>query len=170
MRRHRGAVATVAFMLAGACGDSSTGPEVPPLALLPLVLPAHIGVHAAVVPDSTGVATVWLVLTNPSASTDSIVYGVCAAAALLYPEGSEQAVWQSAPPPGPTACAPDYAVLLVLPPSATRSILAGRLSASGLIGQPPAGRYVAAAAFRDGTAIRLLRAGPVVCTALGCAA
>jgi hypothetical protein len=158
--------------VAAACGcrEASTAPHVPPLALLPLALPTHVAVDATVAADSDGVAAVWLVLTNQSTRTDTVTYGACPAAALLYIDAAGQAAWQSAPPPGSAECAPDYLVLLVLPPSATRAIRAGRLAASGPIGQPAPGHYLAAAAYHDGTTLHLVWAGPVVCTLAGCAA
>jgi len=170
VRQLWGAAALLALELAGACGDAGTGPVVPPVALLPFRVPPHVAMSAVVASDSLGVAEVWLVLTNPSAATDTILYFVCAAAGLLYPEGSRHSTWQSSPPPSPAACGADVVFRLVLPPYATRAMLAGRLAGSGLIPQPPPGRYVAAAVFNDGTAVRLIRAGRVVCTAAGCAA
>ena len=170
MRPLWGAAALLALELAGACGDAGTGPVVPPVALLAIRMPPHVAVSAVVAPDSLGVAEVRLVFTNSSTATETILLSLCAAAAVLYTEGSRHSTWQSSPPPSPAACGADVVFRLVLPPYATRAMPAGRLAGSGLIPQPPPGRYVAAAVFDDGTAVRLIRAGRVVCTPAGCAA
>ena len=122
------------------------------------------------VPDSLGVAAVWLALTNLSARTVTITYGVCAAAAVLYAEGAQQAAWHNGELPSPSSCGPDVVWQLTLFPNGVGAIPAGRLAFGGSVPALPTGRYVAAAAFDDGGTVRLLQAGFVTCTSARCTA
>jgi hypothetical protein len=153
---------------------SETGPSLPSLFLQETGVPADIAVGAVAVTDSTGVATVWLTFTDTATHPDTITYGVCSFAALLYPEGSSRAAWQSVSTE-PHPC-PALAVLLAIPSGGTRAALAGRLAgavAAGseepLVPAPPVGRFTAAAVLNDGTRYRIIPAGAVTCTAAGCA-
>ena len=85
---------------------------------LPGAIPAMSNRPAA------SVATVWLTFTDTATHPDTITYGVCSFAALLYPEGSSRAAWQSVSTE-PHPC-PALAVLLAIPSGGTRAALAGR--------------------------------------------
>ena len=164
MRRLRVATVLAALTLTISCEDS-TGPTIPDIPLSAIQVPAQVSLSAVVLPDSDGVGAVWLAFTNGGTATDTIIYGPCAFAAVLYPAGTGDPGWQSAS--AARGC-PDVAFLLPLLPGATGSVLAGRLAASAGVPQPPVGRFDAAAMLNDGSGLRLVGAGTVTCSTAGC--
>jgi len=173
-------LALLLCLAAGACADA-TGPALPAVSLQAIHIPDGIAVGAVAVTDSTGVASVWVTFTSTASHADTILNGA-SFAALLYPDRTSQAAWQSVPP-GWYFCEEfghcALALLLIVPAGATRAVLAGRLAELAVTGSdgvhhslvpgPPAGRYTAAAIYNDGSRYHIVVAGPVVCRAAGCA-
>jgi len=166
MRQLRVAAVLAALAIAISCEDS-TGPTIPDIPLDAIQVPAQVSLSAVVLPDSDGVGAVWLAFTNRGTSADTIAYGPCAFAAVLYPAGTGDPGWQSAS--AARGC-PDVAFLLPLLPGATGSVLAGRLAAQPADGipQPSVGRFDAAAILNNGGRLRLVGAGTVTCSTAGC--
>lgn len=152
------AAALAAIALVSGCREA-TAPAPPTVYVQPVHLPASFELSARLLPDSIARPVAWLTFTNRGAAPDTVIYGACSFAVLLYAGTTiTTPAWQSVPTE-PYACI-DVAYLLPVAPGGSQTIGIATLARSFSIPAPPAGLHRAFVALDTGRIV-LVRAGDV---------